>query len=550
MHVSTDAARPGRVGAAEGWMKGRWKGATGAVILAIGIVVGCGSSSMPGAGADGSGSGFNPLSGPCSPEGTVRTCRVKRGDDGTTLSCFEGQQECRGGVWSACGGQSITLMGIDIMAAQSLPQDTGLRPLAVPTADAGVCTQDPCDPNCVGYNETDAQAPTQGPPTFIYNTTDIFGGAPGGFAGKSDCGSSAKGCNDVAPGAPYKRKCNGEDHYSIWDSCLADTHCDRSRNGGEGECVANWDTSATTDPRWDAANRRWSAATCPGVDVTVSAACVLAGTPGFNVCNRGNTTLTAASVALSLDNGNGNFGSSTFASGTCPTNAVACSPAIPGGVLLPGRCFRVTNANCPAWTGNGNPVTYVNANKAIAECGGDLTAAAATGPGCNNNWADVKVKGGSCGTSGVTFTQTDKLFTYTAACQSGTKPRWKWLTYNATVPCSPGACGTDAGTPNNSKVEFYGTLSTTLVDGGTSSAPEAIIGDATTTSTVNCSAAGPAGPQPKCPVDLATWADGVTAGGSTFSKLDLKIRLIPTANTLAAPTVVSWAVSYDCVPTE
>lgn len=528
-------------------MKGRWKGAGGAVILAIGIVVGCGSTSMPGATTDGSGAGFTPLTGPCSPEGTVRTCRVKRSDDGTTLSCFEGQQECRGGVWSECGGQSITLMGVDIMAAQSLPQDTGLRPLAVPTADAGVCTQDPCDPNCVGFNEKDAQAPTQGPPSNIFNSTDIFGGAPGGFAKKSDCGSSASGCNDVAPGAPFPRKCNGEDHFSIWDSCLADTHCDRSLNGGEGSCVANWSTAASGDARWNSTQQTWSNAVCPGVDVTVSAACELSGVAGFNVCNRGNTPMAAANVGIFLDNGNGEFGSSTHSGGTCPNEAPSCSPAVPGGQLLPGKCFRVTNANCPAWTGGGNPVAYVNSAIAIPECGGTVAAGASTAPGCNNNWADVKNKGASCGTSGITYVVTDKTFSYTASCTAGSTPRWKWLTYNATVPCNPLVCVPGVST---SQVEFFGALSTTFSDGGTASQPEAIIGDATTNQTVNCTPAGPAGPQPKCPVDLGAWAQGVTAGGASYSKLDLRIRLTPTPNKLAAPTLVSWAVSYDCVATE
>lgn len=506
--------------------------ATAGIVLSVA----CTGGDLPSASADGP-VGFQPASGPCTSEGAVRECHVKLGEQNGASGCFVGQQECAGGAWTPCGGTDVTLQTRDLSAP-------GLAPLAVPVSDAGICATDPCDPNCAGYNEDAGIPPEGGAPNFFFIPgADIFGGAPGGFAKKSDCGSSAKGCNDVAPGAPYTRKCNGEDHFSIWDSCLADTHCDTSLNGGQGECVANWDTTATGDPRWDETNQHWLPAVCPGVDITISAACEVGGVPGFNVCNRGNTNAVAANVGIYLDNGNGNFGSSTFSGGTCPNLAPSCSPSIPGGVLQPGKCFRVTNATCPAWTGSGNPVAYVNSNRAIAECGGVVAAGASTQPGCNNNWADEKHKGLVCGAAGATFVPTAKTFSYTATCTPGTRPRWKSLTYTATVPCSPGACTA----ANRGKVEFFGTLSRATPAATTA---ETVIGDATTQQTVNCTAGVDAGGQPKCPVNMTAWADGVASGGSYYTTLVLRVLLTPTPDSAAAPSVGSWGVAYDCVPNE
>lgn len=527
------------------WTK---RGAVVAFVTGMVTTVACSSGDRPGA-ASGNGSSFNPVDGPCAPEGAVHECHVKLGDEGGALRCFIGKQECRGGYWSACGGTEITLSSVDLVNAGDANGKSGgggIRPLAVPVSDSGVCTLDPCDPYCAGFNEDAGLVAEGGAPTLYYNGTSIFGGAPGGFAKKSDCGSSGSGCNPLAPGLAYPRKCNGEDHYSLWDSCLADTHCDILLNGGKGECVANWDSTPTLDPRWDEAGNRWSPLVCPGVDITVSAACEVAGVPGFNVCNRGNTAATAATMGIYLDNGNGNFGSSTFVSGACPNAAPSCSPPIPGGSLAPGTCFRVTNANCPAWNGNGNPVAYVNPQGAITECGGLLTAILATGPSCNNNWADVKNKGDVCGASGASFVPTSRTFTYDAACSPGFVPRWKALTYNATVPCSPGACTAT----NTGKVEFFGTLTTTSYDGASATTGESIIAPATTTKTVNCTFGTDAGGQPICPVDLATWANGVVSGGSNYSRLELRILLTPTPDNTAAPSVSTWSVSYDCIPYE
>lgn len=511
-------------------------------VVAAVVVSAQACSTMPLAGGSDPTAGGAPLSGPCAPEGAVRDCRVPLGKANGVATCFVGTQECRGGLWTSCGGREITLSSVDFETSPQASQ-SGIRPLVQPLSDAGQCTSDPCDPYCMAFNEDAGISAEAGvPTTFTLPGSNIFGGAPGGFAKKSDCGSSSAGCNDKPPGAPYPRKCNGEDHYNIWDSCLADTHCDVTRNNGAGACVANWDKTPTSDSRWNPTLGRWDPSVCPGVDVTVSAVCEVAKVPGFNICNRGNSAMYAATVALYIDNGNGDFGSSTHKSGVCPVRPASCSPPVPGGVLLPGRCFRVTNATCPVWNGNGNPVAYVNADGAIPECGGTVTAGASTAPGCNNNWADIKNGGVTCAANS-TFIDTSRAFSYVASCPPGNTAQWKVLTYQASVPCSPGACdGTNSGA-----VEFYGTLSSTATGVTTQ---EAIIDDATTTKSVHCTYGVDAGGQPICPVDLAAWANGVTPDGATYDRLDLRIRIIPTPDDLETPTLNTWAVSYDCIPTE
>jgi hypothetical protein len=41
--------------------------------------------------------------GPCEIEGETIACKVKTGQAGKIVNCFEGVQTCSGGTWSACG---------------------------------------------------------------------------------------------------------------------------------------------------------------------------------------------------------------------------------------------------------------------------------------------------------------------------------------------------------------------------------------------------------------------------------------------------------------
>lgn len=535
-----------------------WGIVAGGVAVAVGAVIACGQAERPGASGGTNPPGYSPYAGPCGPEGAVHECHVKisQSADGV-VSCFIGQQECRGGQWSSCQGGDIKLQTLDYELSPAT-----IRPLGLDggpaLSDSGTCTSDPCDPYCSGFNLDAGLQADAGPQSTTIPSGSIFGGAPGGFAGKSNCGEPPDGCNDVAPAPAYPRKCNGNpEHFSVWDSCLADTHCDRLKNNDAGACVADWSAGgAPNDARWSYVTKTWSTSVCPvggGPDLTVGAACTDTTTSpsldGFNVCNRGNDA-TAGNpgptrpglVDIYIDHGNSNFGSMISSATGCDALAKtpSCSVSIPGGTLAPGKCFLVTNVTCPAWSGSGNEVAYVNSAALITECGGKATGSFATAPGCNNNWADV-MTGSNCSTITV-YQPTSVTYAFNATCAPGLHPRWKWLTYQATVPRSPAGA----------KVEFFGTLSAPYLDASTpASYAETLISAATTTRSVDCTNNGDAGaPPPTCPTDLLAWASGIASNASGYTHLDVRVLITPPPDGSSTPTVPNMQVSYECVPSE
>lgn len=520
----------------------------GGVATAIATVLACGQADRPLAAADGQGPGYGTYAGPCSPEGAVHECHVKvsQTSDGI-VTCFIGQQECRGGQWSKCQGGDIKLQTIDYKLSPRAIAPLGLDAGPV-TAEGGVCGTDPCDPYCNGYNQDAGLQADSGPvSTGLLPPGSPFAG-PGGFVGKSDC-SSGPGCNIAWPATG--QNCNGAPkHYSIWDACLGDTHCERLMNAGLGTCVANWGgaTGAPQDSNYVPGSSTWSTSVCPvgaGPDITVSSACRFPAGPfgvdQFSVCNRGNdaTNGVDGGIDIYIDNGNANFSAMLSSDAGCATLAkpASCTIPVPAGGLQPGDCVIVTSANCPAY-GGGNEVAFVNSTNAIAECGGQGTGSQAAGPACNNNWADVK-GGTACGTITV-YQPTPIVYTYTASCAPGTKPEWKWLTYEANVPA----------TPPGGSVQFFGTLSNPYLDASTpASYPETIINDATTTTSVSCQNPGPdAGPV--CPVDLLAWANAIGPTASSYTQLDIRVLITPSTDQSATPTVPNLQVSYRCVPAE
>src|SRR6187401_2433731 len=119
-------------------------------------------------GVGGGGGSGGVVSGTCSTEGAVKECHFKVNEHDGFLSCFAGQQECRGGVWSPCAG-NVTL-STRAMDGVTIQGSEGMGPSLQPQAytDAGpsdastACTVDPCNPYCLGYDED----PTDLTPTF------------------------------------------------------------------------------------------------------------------------------------------------------------------------------------------------------------------------------------------------------------------------------------------------------------------------------------------------------------------------------------------------
>lgn len=457
--------------------------------------------------------GFQPGGGgPCAPEGAVRDCHLKLGEHDGVVDCFEGAQECRGGSWSGCGGRDITLSSIQLGSLQTQANGNGLAPLAF--GGPSGCVGNPCNPYCRQAGE-DAGLSADGGSTVLYTFSGSeWGNAPGGFIGKQDC--TNPGCSATS-GFPHA--CNGNPtHYNKFDACQAEHHCD---DIGAGTCVRN-----TVPADW-----KWPAATCPGIDLTVGPACVSGGVEGFDICNRGNTAMTVAQgpINIFIDTGNGyDFGGGAA---TCAVKAASCTKAL-AAPLQPGSCIRVTEPECAAW-GNGNKIAYVNSNQSVPECGGTAAGVGATQPGCNNNWSDIKKGGSTCqnATTG-SFAPTTITQTFTATCSTpDTHPVWKNFVYNTTVP---------VGT----SVKFEAQVSDVTLDGGTGAVWPAV-GTfqtlVTETTTKNCAMSGPG---PGCPFDLYTTL-GTAAQYETFT---MKITITPTAST--TPVLNSWAISYDCKPSE
>lgn len=487
---------------------------------------GCGESSRPNA-ADGTGSVMGGADGPCNPDGATRACRVKVSEVDGIVSCYQGTQECINGRWSSCGGSNITLTSFDSKALTS-DGSGGLKPLALstPTADGSACAANPCDPYCVAYQE-DAGTQTADAAVAVLLSSNPFGNAPGGFAGKMDCSP----CN-----TGYPKNCNGApQHYNMFDGCQSDHRC----NTSTGACTRNmpYDT--------------WPSATCAGIDLTVGPACTISGSTGFPICNRGNTAIPAGTVVqIDIDNGNQFALSAT----NCPgpgSGATRCTKTVPAGGLQPGQCMRrlqgadAPDGNCN-W--NGNVVAFVNADRSIQECGMGAPAPPgtpmdATKPGCFNNWSDIKT-GDSCIGASV-FSPTTYTQVYQGTCpRPDQRPVWKLLSYDSTLPCTGGVC-----TPvTQSRIKFEVSTRETTYDGAvgvtTPFITVAYPPDDTPTHPAVCSMTGPA---PNCPVDLYAALGPVAA---RYQTLTLRYTLEPPTVPLVTPTLRSWNIVYDCVDYE
>jgi hypothetical protein len=128
-----------------------------AAIVAVGggLTLGCGQSN-PAALGTGSSSGDDasavgcalPNQGcPCSTAGQVVACGEVVTRAGNFVTCSEGNRTCAGGTWGACVGSTIHKKSAAPIGGGG---GGGLRPegLGMSTTDAGVCVNNPCDPEC------------------------------------------------------------------------------------------------------------------------------------------------------------------------------------------------------------------------------------------------------------------------------------------------------------------------------------------------------------------------------------------------------------------
>lgn len=441
----------------------------------------------------------------CKEEGAVRECSEKVGERDGYVSCMVGVQECRRGVWGPCGRESVTFV-----TRQAPSEGSGFASALSGPAQSR-CAAEPCNPYCLAFDEKPV-SPISSPflPGFSYEgNPNEWGNAPSGFVNKQNCGDNggATGC-----WSGYPKGCGGDPtHYNRFDGCEADHRCDQATN----KCIRNM-------PGWT-----WPESVCPGVDLSIGPSCNNGTDIGFPLCNRGNSDMPAGTnVKLVLRNGN-NYDFS------CPKNpsGTTCNVKTTA-ALRPGECVRVVRGASCNWSGN--TVAYVNSDKAVNECGISQTLATATQPGCSNNWSDVTT-GASC----QTYTESQyepSVITedYAAICPSGTRMSWGVLVYEATTPCSPGACN---GT-NASSIRFE--VQSAPASNPTSFTEWTTIAHAPSPPYTHPSVCTRDGASP-CPVMLPS-----ALPNPTHPNLRLRVTLTPSPDGQAGASLSKWQITYSC----
>src|SRR5262249_6628545 len=129
--------------------------ACGMVVLGAGF--GCKGSKPQAAAGDPVGPG-GILSGPCAPDGSTHICSTDLGTPHGGPGCLAGVPTCESGVWGRCTGSrtlSASVSGGDLRSTKMSSSSTpDLHTLSgPPTSDASGCALNPCDPDCMGFDE-------------------------------------------------------------------------------------------------------------------------------------------------------------------------------------------------------------------------------------------------------------------------------------------------------------------------------------------------------------------------------------------------------------
>ncbi|HET7545441.1 MAG TPA: PA14 domain-containing protein [Polyangiaceae bacterium] len=122
---------------------------------------------------------------------------------------------------------------------------------------------------------------------------------------------------------------------------------------------------------------------------------------------------------------------------------------------------------------------------------------------------------------------------YTAVCEDGTKPVWRFFDWQTITPSA------------NSKIEFYAQTSATGKDFATLPVyPTAV----TTPGVVKLGTASGAPNTSWVGSDVGALL--IAAGYKSQQYLKVTVRMVPTDGLTAAPTLTNWRQNYSCVPAE
>lgn len=475
------------------------------------------------------------MSGPCTSEGATADCHVETGRVGTIVNCFSGTQTCTGGLWGPCGGGSGTLSTFDLSLAGQSARGGSLVPLAVtasaPSADAGACASNPCNPYCLGI-DVDAGALTTGSftSTSIVGTVKNVSDFPAGAGGPKNAMGSVK-----YVGSPDRIDCSLQPPYPPADN----THC------SSDFCCASYTvgTSTSTCQPWvvtsgDNPIALSNCAKAPGVDFQVGLACQDATTGDVHVpaCNRGTGNATTGTVMVAEYSGNPKYSGNADACQNPGSPSASCRINLATKPIAAGKCIdlnvnagfagTVPGVTCTSLFSGGNRTMMVNPPATT----GYTTLA--EGDPCNNyGFHPTSSQGGVCAAYGTQPPPpSSQSFTYNAICPTGSGVRWNQFAYSTTVP-------------NASDVLFAVSTAPRLPDGGagTFTAPVTAAHPATPliADPAVCPMSGPA----PCPKNLNT----LLGAGATNEVLKLDVTLTATS---AMPTVTFWQVTFSCIPNE
>ena len=156
--------------------------------------------------AGGAGTGGQVEAGPCS-EGATQPCGVRLATHGDVVTCLQGTQSCKGGVWQSCGnGRTIERRLPSGSKGRSHPQAIG---------DASPCVNNPCDPFCWNYPNEVPDSPFRAIVADGGSVYDWQAGSPGSLP-PALVGTGMKEPCESALDCQFNHHC---DHVATDTSC-------------------------------------------------------------------------------------------------------------------------------------------------------------------------------------------------------------------------------------------------------------------------------------------------------------------------------------------
>lgn len=443
------------------------------------------------------------------------------GRNGDVSNCFSGTKSCIDGMWSACGGASLTFS-----SALELPDSEKFGDLSLMSTfdtSQGGCAANPCNPYCNGLDVASSiVGPT--PPSVtgaVYGTTQDISSFP-----TAKRAASASTCT-VGVSPTDKNVCS-------YDYCCSST---------TNTCV-----------QWYQPTKSVACTVPSGADYTVGIGCQDGtGKTHVPICNRGSAdSPTTGKLAIMGYPANPNSAGASASPNVCQnsgsTPSEGCIIDLSIVSLKAGTCVDIDVSRGAAGTqsgvkcasssdfSTGNRTSQVNppapttlpTSLKVANGGTTTYTQIAELDKCNN-FSFVYTQTGSCATYGATVpaVPVTHSFTYNATCDYDEQVRWNLFSYDVTVP-------------NASDVSLK--VSTASTSAGLFSTPVEVAHPANPliADPKSCPMSGATG----CPKSLYSTL-GDVASGNPVLKLDITMTA-----TSAQPAMNSWKLNYSCVPAQ